>query len=166
VRRPLAAGQIMSRPARFVTPGATVSEAMVLCQRHRQSGILVGDPRGLLGAVTREDLDGAIGHGLSHAPVKGVMHGDLVTCGPETALAEVQRLLAGTDAGRIPVVADGEVVGDVTRTDVLRALEEPVGELPPTLADVGERLLALPGLEPVFQAIQAVGEGYDGVYLV
>ena len=37
--------EIMSRPARFVGPEDTVADAMVLCQRHRQSGILVGDER-------------------------------------------------------------------------------------------------------------------------
>ena len=38
VRRGLTAGEIMSRPARFVSPDDTVAHAMVLCQRHRQSG--------------------------------------------------------------------------------------------------------------------------------
>ena len=32
--------------------------------------------------------------------------------------------------------------------------------------DVRERLLALPGLERVFEAVQAVGESFEGVYLV
>ena len=36
--------EIMSRPARFVSPEDTVAHAMVLCQRHRQSGIQVGEP--------------------------------------------------------------------------------------------------------------------------
>src|SRR5262245_21649982 len=84
VRSGLTAGGIMSRPARFVTPDDTVSHAMVLCQRHRQSGMLVGEPSALAGIVTREDLDKAMGHGLSHAPVKSVMGSDVVTCAEET----------------------------------------------------------------------------------
>ena len=59
----------MSRPARFVEPDASVAHAMVLCQRHRQSGILVAEHERLVGLVARESLDQAIGHGLSHAPV-------------------------------------------------------------------------------------------------
>src|SRR4029453_5847079 len=70
VRRRATAGEIMSRPARFVSPEDSVAHAMVLCQRHRQSGIQVGEPSRLVGMVTREDLDKAIAHGLSHAPVK------------------------------------------------------------------------------------------------
>ena len=88
VRRGLTAGEIMSRPARFVSPDDTVAHAMVLCQRHRQSGMLVGEPNPLVGVVTREDLDKAIGHGLSHAPVKSVMGSDVVSCGEDTPLAE------------------------------------------------------------------------------
>jgi tRNA nucleotidyltransferase (CCA-adding enzyme) len=167
VRRRLTAGEIMSRPARFVTPTDTVAHAMVLCQRHRQSGIQVGEPTNLVGIVTREDLDKAIGHGLSHAPVKSVMSSNAVTCPEDTPLPEVMRLVASSDHGRVPVVRDGEVVGVVTRSDLLRALEEPLGlEEEPGGPDLGERLLALEGLQPVFEAIQAVSEPFEGVYLV
>ncbi len=167
VRRRLTAGEIMSRPARFVTPTDTVAHAMVLCQRHRQSGIQVGEPTNLVGIVTREDLDKAIGHGLSHAPVKSVMSSNAVTCPEDTPLPEVMRLVASLDHGRVPVVRDGEVVGVVTRSDLLRALEEPLGlEEEPGGPDLGGRLLALEGLQPVFEAIQAVSEPFEGVYLV
>jgi tRNA nucleotidyltransferase (CCA-adding enzyme) len=167
VRRRLTAGEIMSRPARFVSPEDTVAHAMVLCQRHRQSGMLVGEPKRLVGVVTREDLDKAIGHGLSHAPVKSVMSSDVVTCADDTPLPQVMRLVASAEPGRVPVVRGDEVVGVVTRTDLLRALEEPLGEEEePGGPDLGERLLALEGLESVFEAVQAVSGPFEGVYLV
>ena len=167
VRRRLTAGEIMSRPARFVSPDDTVSHAMVLCQRHRQSGLLVGEPRRLAGIVTREDLDKAIGHGLAHAPVKSVMTSDAVTCAEDTPLPQVMRLVVSSDAGRVPVVRDGEIVGVVTRSDLLRALEEPLGaEEEVGGPDLGERLLALEGLQRVFETVQAVSEPFEGVYLV
>ncbi|HUC34808.1 MAG TPA: CBS domain-containing protein, partial [Gaiellaceae bacterium] len=167
VRRGLAAGEIMSRPARFVSPDDTVAHAMVLCQRHRQSGMLVGEPGRLLGAVAREDLDKAIGHGLSHAPVKSVMGADVVTCAEEAPLAEVMRLVSGAPSGRVPVIRDGEVIGVVTRSDVLRALEEPHGEeVEGEPVTIGEKLDALDHLRPVFEGVQAVSEHLEGVYLV
>ena len=167
VRRRLTAGDMMSRPARFVSQDDTVAHAMVLCQRHRQSAMQVGEPRNLAGLVTREDLDKAIAHGLSHAPVKSVMTSDAVTCTEETPLPEVMRLVGASEAGRVPVVRGGEVVGVVTRSDLLAALEEPLGAVEePGGPDLGERLLALESLQPVFEAVQAVSEPFDGVYLV
>ena len=162
------AGEIMSTPPRFVSLDDTVAHAMALCQRHRQSGIQVGDPSRLAGVVTREDLDKAVGHGLSHAPVKAVMSSKSATCTESTPLTELQRLLTSSPVGRVPVVRDGLVVGVVTRGDVLRALGETperVAEQPPP-TELRERLLALEGLEEVFDAIQAVSGPFDGVYLV
>jgi tRNA nucleotidyltransferase (CCA-adding enzyme) len=167
VRRRLTAGEMMSRPPRFVSPDDTVSYAMILCQRHRQSGMQVGEPRRLVGMVTREDLDKAVGHGLSHAPVKSVMSSDVVTCPEDTPLPEVMRLVAASEGGRVPVVRGDEVVGVVTRSDLLRALEEPLAaEEEPGGPDLGERLLALDSLQEVFEAVQAVSEPFEGVYLV
>lgn len=162
------AGEIMSTPPRFVAPDDTVAHAMALCQRHRQSGVEVGDAQELIGVVAREDLDKAIGHGLSHAPVKAVASPPPGTCATLAPLGELQRLLTASSVGRVPVVQDGEVVGVVTRGDVLRALgeapERVPSEAPP--ADLRDRLLGLEGLQEVFEAIQAVSGRFDGVYLV
>ena len=167
VRRPLTAAEVMSRPPRFVGPDDTVAHAMVECQRHRQSGIQVGRQGELVGVVTREDLDKAVGHGLAHAPVKSVMSRNVVTCTEETPLAELQRLVSSADVGRVPVLRNGAVVGVVTRSDVLRALDEPVREEEPSSApDLRARLAGLEHLAEIFEAVQAVSEPFEGVYLV
>ena len=165
-REPVRAEQVMSRPARSVGPDETVAHAMVVCQRHAQSGILVVEDGRLVGAVGREDLDKAIAHGLSHAPVKGIMSSRVVSVAAEAPLGEVQDALAGSTDGRVAVLDDGRLVGVVTRSDVLRAL----GEQPAAEAEVEASLAAeLAGLAPLqrtFEAISAVSEPYDGVYLV
>jgi len=166
-RRLRTAAEIMSRPARFVAPDDTVAHAMVLCQRHRQSGILVEEEDRLAGLVTRENLDQAIAHELSHAPVKSVMSSEVVTCAEDTPLPELTRLLRTSDAGRVAVLKEDKVVGVVARSDLLRALGEPLAEEAALGGpDLRERLLAVPGLERLFEAVQVVGEGFEGVYLV
>jgi tRNA nucleotidyltransferase (CCA-adding enzyme) len=166
VAEPNRAERIMSRPARSVSPDETVSRAMVACQRHAQSGILVIEDGQLVGAVSREDLDKAIAHGLSHAPVKGIMSSRVATVAAAAPLAEVQEALAGSPDGRVAVLEDGSVVGVVTRSDLLRALgERPKVEVEPGASLAGE-LSGLTELTPVFEAVAAASESYDGVYLV
>ncbi len=162
------AADVMSAPARSVGPDETVAKAMVLCQRHGQSGILVTEEGRLVGSVLREDLDKAIGHGLSHAPVKGIMSARVTICDEATPLVQLQRLIAASEGGRVAVERDGRVVGIVTRSDLLRALgeaAEPAGAAEPAQT-LREELLALERLGPVFEAVALVAEPFDGVYLV
>ena len=166
VREPVRAKQVMSKPARSVPPDETVARAMIACQRYAQSGILVVEDGRLEGAVGREDLDKAIAHGLSHAPVKGIMSSRVVSVPAGAALAEVQEALADSPDGRVAVLEGEELVGVVSRSDVLRALgEQPesAGEAAETLAN---ELGALEHLRPAFEAVAAVSEPYEGVYLV
>src|SRR5439155_14136376 len=79
-RRALRAGTLMSSPVRTVSPDETVARALVACQRYAQSGILVAEGDRLTGVVGREDLDRAVAHGLSHAPVKGIMSTRVASC--------------------------------------------------------------------------------------
>jgi tRNA nucleotidyltransferase (CCA-adding enzyme) len=166
VRRPLRARDVMARPARSVAPDETVAAAMVACQRYGQSGILVTEEGRLVGAVRREDLDKAIGHGLSHAPVKGIMSGRVPTAAEDASLAELQRLLAGSPEGRIAVLHGDRVAGVVTRSDVLQALGEAIEAPAEPGESIADELRRLERLAPVFDAVATVSENVDGVYLV
>jgi tRNA nucleotidyltransferase (CCA-adding enzyme) len=165
VRAAPTAAEVMSSPVRAVGPDESVARAMVLCQRYAQSGVLVLDGDRLVGSVLREDLDKAIGHGLSHAPVRGIMSARVTTAAPDTALPELRRLLISSADGRVAIERDGHVVGVVTRSDLLGALGEPSEEREEPGQSLLEQLRALP-LDDVFEAVAAVSEGYEGVYLV
>jgi tRNA nucleotidyltransferase (CCA-adding enzyme) len=163
---PATAGGIMSRPARSVEPDETVSRAMVASQRYAQSGMLVVEDAQLVGAVSREDLDKAIAHGLAHAPVKGIMSSRAATVDVDAPLGDVQEALAGSPDGRVAVLAGDDLVGVVTRSDLLRALgERPEPVVQPGVSLAGE-LSELTHLTPAFEAVAAASEHYDGVYLV
>src|SRR5438067_1153377 len=164
-RQPARARDVMSRPARTISPDETVSRAMVACQRFGQSGILVAAGDELAGAVSREDLDKAISHGLSHAPVRGIMSSRVATCAEETPLSELQRLLASGD-DRVAVLRDDRLVGVVTRGDVLEALGESAAAVKRPSASLAAELAKLERLAPVFEAVAALTEAYEGVYLV
>src|SRR5438874_3071734 len=165
VNEPAHARDVMSKPARTIAPEETVARAMVACQRFAQSGILVAAGDEVVGAVSREDLDKAISHGLSHAPVKGIMSSRVATCDEETPLSELQRLLAAGD-DRVAVLRDGKLAGVVTRGDVLAGLGERAATTRRPGVSLSSELAQVERLAPVFEAVAALSEAYDGVYLV
>jgi tRNA nucleotidyltransferase (CCA-adding enzyme) len=164
-RRPLTARPLMSTPARTIPPDETVARALVSCQRYAQSGILVAEDGRLVGVVAREDLDRAVAHGLSHAPVKAVMSGRVATSTPDTPVAELQSLLAaGND--RVAVLEGERIAGVVTRSDVLKALGAQTAPPERPGPMLTEELARLERLQRVFETVAAVSEPYEGVYLV
>ena len=104
---PLRAGDVMSRPVHAVASDDEISAALVECQRLGLSGIQVSDDGDLTGVVAREDLDRAVRHGLSHAPVKAVMSAGVPVIGQDATLGELRDLLAGGSAERLVVVPEG-----------------------------------------------------------
>src|SRR3954471_6289648 len=164
-RRPVTARELMSTPARTVAPEETVARALVSCQRYGQSGMLVAEDGRLVGVVAREDLDRAVAHGLSHAPVKAVMSGRAATAAPETPVGELQSLLAAGNE-RVAVLEGDRIAGVVTRSDVLRALGAQTAPPQPPGPMLTEELGRLERLQRVFETVAAVSEPYEGVYLV
>lgn len=123
VPRPLTARELMSSPVRTIRPETTIDEAQRILLRYGHSGLPVVDPEeGLVGMVSRRDIDLALHHGFSHAPVKGYMARQVKTVTPITLFPEIEALMVTYDIGRLPVLAEGKPVGIVTRTDVLRHL--------------------------------------------
>ncbi|HSF60266.1 MAG TPA: CBS domain-containing protein [Gaiellaceae bacterium] len=165
-RSPRRARDVMSTPPRSVGPGDTVRKAMTLCQRHGQSGVFVVEGTRVVGSVSREDLDKAVGHDLGHAPVRGIMSRRVTSASENATVAELQALVTTAEDGRVAVLRDDELVGVVSRSDLLRVLEgvetARVAE-GPSLAD---ELRALTRLQPIIEAVAMLGDRSEGVYLV
>ena len=164
--QPTVASEVMSKPPRFVEPETRVAEAMATCQRYRQSGILVLENGQLRGVVNREDLDKALGHGLDQAPVKAIMALEVAVCAPATALPELRRMLVDSPSGRIAVVEDNEVVGVVTRSDLLAAIGLRGEPSRAGGANLAAELDKLASLTPLRKAIATAGGAFEGIYLV
>ncbi|MEH2069883.1 MAG: CBS domain-containing protein [Nostoc sp.] len=125
IPQPLTARDLMSSPVRTILPETTIAEAQRILLRYGNSGLSVVDTEGqLVGIISRRDLDIALHHGFSHAPVKGYMTTNLKTITPDTTLPQIEALMVTYDIGRLPVLANGQLFGIVTRTDVLRELHQ------------------------------------------
>ncbi|NER86792.1 CBS domain-containing protein [Moorena sp. SIO3A2] len=123
IPQPLTARDLMSSPVRTIRPNTKIKEAQRILLRYGHSGLSVVDQQDqLVGIISRRDLDLALHHGFGHAPVKGYMTKHIKTITPETSMADIQSLMVTYDIGRLPVLEDGQLMGIVTRTDVLRQL--------------------------------------------
>ncbi|MEH1948916.1 MAG: CBS domain-containing protein [Nostoc sp.] len=125
IPHPPTARDLMSSPVRTILPETTIAEAQRILLRYGHSGLSVVDTQGqLVGIISRRDIDIALHHGFSHAPVKGYMTINLKTITPDTTLPQIESLMVTYDIGRLPVLENEQLVGLVTRTDVLRELHQ------------------------------------------
>ncbi len=123
VDRPLMARDVMTTPVKTIPWTKPVREAERLMLRHGHSGMpVVGDGGSLAGIISLRDVEKARRHGLEHAPVKGIMIRHLVTVSPETPVDVVQDLMVERDIGRVPVVDGGNLLGIISRSDLLGLL--------------------------------------------
>lgn len=123
IKKPILAKDIMSYPVRVVNEDENITEVSKILKKYGHSGIPIVDRNNkLVGIITRKDVDKAINHGLSHAPVKGFKSHDVIAASPDTTVDEVQRMMIENSIGRIPIMHKGEIVGIITRKDILRFL--------------------------------------------
>ena len=145
IPHPPTARDLMSSPVRTIRPDTTIEQAQRILFRYGHSGVSVVDKNDtLVGIISRRDLDLALHHGFNHAPVKGYMSRNLKTIDPNTTLPEIESLMVTYDIGRLPVIEDNELIGIVTRTDVLRQLHDgrnPTNIDTPNKANLTTRLL-------------------------
>jgi CBS domain-containing protein len=160
----------MTRQVIAVPAGVSVLEAVRLMLQNRISGLPVVDDAGRLsGLVTEGDflrrvetgterrrprwLQFLLGPGRlaedyvqAHArKVDDVMTRDPVTVSSDTPLERVVQLMEKHRVKRLPVVDGGQLVGIVSRADLMHALASLAQEMPPPLGsdiEIRERLLS------------------------
>lgn len=134
VRQPLTcAADVMHSPALTVPADATLREAWLVLARHGiaqapvvgAGGVLVGliARAELMPAASLEPPSAASESARLSQPVTAVMWSPVPSTAPDTDLRRVAALLLHTGLPGVPVAGDnGEVLGFVSRTDLLRAL--------------------------------------------
>lgn len=179
IPHPPTAKELMSSPVRTIRPETTIAEAHRILLRYGHSGLSVVDEQDqLVGIISRRDLDIALHHGFSHAPVKGYMTPQLKTIKPDTTLPEIESLMVTYDIGRLPVLDGNNLLGIVTRTDVLRLLHQQQrpqkklgqgcipGSSRDSIQELLERRLAPPLLELLNRLAELTEERGWQLYLV
>ncbi|MGZ9066782.1 MAG: CBS domain-containing protein [Burkholderiales bacterium] len=180
-----------------ISPGASIGEAAAAMAASGASSLLVlGEKREALGIITESDLmqREALGHTphtslwrtlftddrtLARAFAKsyGRRVGEVMSCSlrtvtEHTSVMQAAEALYSLDVKQLPVMRDGEVVGVVSRSDVIRALGRLGVELEAetaadeTIADVIGTRIGRAGWVSPQQVRYAVREGrveYSGI---
>ncbi|MFN7251317.1 MAG: CBS domain-containing protein [Anaerobacillus sp.] len=122
VKPSLIARDIMSSPVKVISTATSIEEAAKMMLRYGHTGFPVLEDGKLVGIISRRDIDKAKHHGLGHAPVKGYMSTEPSTIHSKMSLEEVQNLMIEKNVGRLPVLEDQQLIGIISRTNVIEAL--------------------------------------------
>ncbi|MEA4878216.1 MAG: CBS domain-containing protein [Aminobacterium sp.] len=113
---------IMTSPVMAVEPDSSVNDAYRTMIRYGHSALPVVFAGRVRGIITRKDLDKAQLHGFGLALVKEFMTESVISVAKEASISEAHRILVFHNIGRLPVLDGKELVGIITRTDLVRAL--------------------------------------------
>lgn len=121
IQHPVTVREIMSRGPQLLAPDTPVQKAAELMQRFGYEGYPVVEDGKVVGLLTRRAVDRATAHHLNLTAASLMKAGE-VTVAPNDSLDTLRARMTDSDWGQIPVVEGGEVVGIVTRTDLLKTL--------------------------------------------
>lgn len=114
--------EIMTQKVRTVQPETSVGATMEIMFRDKHMGYPVTDGQSLLGIITFNDISLAKKED-ENKPVTGFMTRDLVVTSPEEPLNDAMGKLSRANVGRLPVMENDQLVGIISRTDIMRAME-------------------------------------------
>jgi tRNA nucleotidyltransferase (CCA-adding enzyme) len=131
--------EIMSRGPQLLNPDAPVDEVAERMQRFGYEGYPVVDEGKIVGLLTRREVDRAIAHKLNLTAASLMNAGD-VAVHPEDSIEHLQEVMTETGWGQIPVIhpETDEIIGIVTRTDLLKTLTAEVS--PPGRQNLSDKL--------------------------
>lgn len=164
----LMVGEIMSYGLQVLAPDTPVQQAAERMQRYGYEGYPVVRAGQVLGLLTRRAVDRALAHKLN-LTAENLMNAGEVTVNPGDSIGHLQRLMTDTGWGQIPVVSpeSGQVIGIVTRTDLLKTLTAPGGTAGrPDLSGRLEAALPPARLALLKAVAQAAHTAHCAIYIV
>lgn len=114
----------MSRDVITVPPSATVADALDTLNANAIRHLPVVDGGKVVGILSDRDLRMAMGGRPDEAAVADVMTPDPLTLTSGTVVEVAGRLMVEHSVGCVPVVDDGQLVGILTESDLLRSFVE------------------------------------------
>ena len=159
------ARDLMSSPAVGIEDRQTIREAEQLMNRYglKAAPVFRAGTRHCIGYMECQTASKAIAHELGDMPVSEYMQRTILTVPPDAPLQRLMKIIVGAHQRLVPVVEKNEVIGVVTRTDLINMfVEDPSGVPIPVNTSARERNLAkllstrLP--QPMLHMLHRAGE--------
>lgn len=122
--------QLMSAPVKSVAPGETIASIHQTLSRFNINAMPVVEGPRVVGIITRQLVDKAVYHGLQDQLVREYMSTDFHCVEPQTPIEVLKGVIVESNQRFVPVLRDGQLVGAVTRTDLLRHMASSSGTRP------------------------------------
>jgi tRNA nucleotidyltransferase (CCA-adding enzyme) len=161
-------GQIMSHGAvHTLPPDTTVAEAAEMMRRYGHEGFPVVEDGQIVGILTRGQIDRALQLGFDNASVNFYMYKGEVSVRADDPVQKLQDVMMEHSLGQVPVVEGGEIIGIVTRTDLIKLWSAPPQRLRRVeIAQLIENALPAPLLKLIRKASQTAAQMDYSLYVV
>jgi tRNA nucleotidyltransferase (CCA-adding enzyme) len=122
----------MTAPALGIDAEATLREANELMLHFglKAAPVFRHGKHACIGLLDAQMASRAVAHGLSGEPVREYMQRYIRTLPPDAALQEISDIIVGNRQRLVPIVEKEEVVGVVTRTDLINLFASEPGLIP------------------------------------
>lgn len=124
------AGDIMSYPPLTADAGAQLQDAVEFMRRYNINAAPVLKGQRVAGVITRQVADKAVHHGLGASPVSDYATAPFDWVEHDTPVEKIREMVIGRGQRLLPVLKDKKLVGVITRTDLLKLLQEELGKRP------------------------------------
>ena len=128
---------IMSSPVYIINADEPVSHARKLMLRYRIGTLPVLNEGKMVGIVTKSDIGNRLAQAeplwrrrpIDQIPIKLLMTETVITIYPEASITQATTLMLENGIHNVPVVKNGNIVGIVTRTDLMHYVAENSGKM-------------------------------------
>jgi CBS domain-containing protein len=166
------ASDVMSSPVYVVGPNEPVAHARNLMLKHRISRLPVIDEGKLAGIITKKDIGYRLRQTepiwrrrpIDHIPVSVLMTPDPATVTPDTGIPELSSLMIDCDISGVPVMDGNEMVGIVTKSDLMRSAF--IASLTTRVEDIMEDVITVSRYHSLTHIIDIMRERNDKVVVV
>jgi len=128
----ITAATVMSKPPMVIESSRSMADAAELMTRFGLKAVAVVAPGGMrcVGVLDYHTADKAVGHGLQQVPIVEYMLMDFVTVPVSADLHTVMEVVIGKRQRFLPVLEEENIVGVITRTDIVNLLVEESARIP------------------------------------